>query len=166
MSMIDDLTNLYNIRYFKTILKKECQGALDELDKKFCIVLVDIDHFKKINDVFGHRAGDFILRDVADLLKENVRSTDVVARYGGEEMLILLRGATLETGLTFAEKARKAIENRVIKDGDKTHYLTISLGVASFKQRDTEDSIIKRADEGLYKAKNTGRNKTETVETT
>ena len=166
MSMIDDLTNLYNIRYFKALLKKECQSAVHEMDKKFCIILVDIDYFKRINDMFGHKAGDFILRDVADLLKESVRSTDVVARYGGEEMLILLRGAMLDTGLLFAEKARKAIENRIVKDGDKTHSMTISLGVASFKERDTEESMIKRADEGLYKAKNSGRNRVGTVETT
>jgi diguanylate cyclase (GGDEF)-like protein len=106
-----------------------------------------------------------VLQEVADIIKSSSRSSDIVARYGGEEIVILLRGASLRTGMAFAEKVRKSIEDRVISGGNKTYSLTISLGVASFQERDTDDSIVKRADEGLYKAKNAGKNRVATVET-
>ena len=124
----------------------------------------DVDHFKHFNDTYGHQVGDLVLREVAEGLKACVRSSDVVARYGGEEMIVLLRGASLENGLVVAEKLRKSVEGRVVKDENNTYQVTVSLGVATFRAADTEESVIKRADAGLYKAKNAGRNQVATEE--
>jgi len=164
MSITDELTRLYNIRYFKAVLRNECRVHENQMRNRFCIIMIDVDDFKSVNDVFGHKVGDMVLQEVADIIKSSSRSSDVVARYGGEEIVILLRGASLSTGMAFAEKVRKSIEDRVISGGDKTYSLTISLGVANFQERDTEDSVVKRADEGLYKAKNSGKNRVATVE--
>jgi len=164
LAVTDGLTQLFNIRYFKIILRTECIMAKSEIRKQFCIVMTDIDHFKHFNDTYGHRVGDLVLRKVSDVLKDSVRSSDVVARYGGEEMIVLLRGADLEGGLSVAEDLRKKVENQKITDTKNTYKVTISLGVASFDPNDNEEKIIQRADEGLYKAKNSGRNRTETIE--
>lgn len=164
LAVTDGLTRLYNIRYFKILLGTECIMAKSDVSKRFCIVMVDIDHFKNINDTYGHRVGDLVLKEVADTLSTSVRSSDVLARYGGEEMIILLRGAPLENGLNVAEELRKKVEERKISDGRNTYNVTISLGVSSFRSGDNEDTIIQRADEGLYRAKDSGRNRVETVE--
>lgn len=164
MAITDELTKLYNIRYFTGILKNECSAPSHEFDKKFSVVMVDIDDFKHVNDVFGHRVGNVVLKEVADIVKKSVRSSDVVARFGGEEMIILLKGAPLDEGVQFAEKVRKNIEDRVIRDGDRTYTLTVSLGVASYNGKDNEESMMKRADEGLYRAKRAGKNRVATVE--
>ena len=146
------------------ILKAECIMAKTEANKRFCVVMSDVDHFKHFNDTYGHQVGDVVLKEVANALRESIRSSDVVARYGGEEMIVLLRGASLENGLVVAEKLRKSVEEHSVKDKDNTHKVTISLGVASFKSKDTEETVIKRADDGLYKAKEEGRNRTYTIE--
>ena len=164
LAVTDGLTQLFNIRYFKIILKTECMMAKNELSKQFCIVMTDIDHFKHFNDTYGHRVGDLVLRNVSDTLKSSVRSSDIVARYGGEEMVILLRGADLQAGLNVAEDIRKKVESKKITDSKNEYKVTISGGVANYRINDNEESIIQRADEGLYKAKNSGRNRVETVE--
>jgi diguanylate cyclase (GGDEF)-like protein len=164
MSITDELTKLYNLRYFKNALKNECRAMEHESGKSFCIIMIDVDDFKRVNDVFGHKVGDLVLKEVAEIIKSNVRSSDIVARYGGEEIVILLRGSSLRTGMVFAEKVRKGIEDRIISDGARSYSLTISLGVASYQAYDNEESIVKRADEGLYKAKNTGKNRVASVE--
>ncbi|MBN1871720.1 MAG: diguanylate cyclase [Candidatus Omnitrophica bacterium] len=164
LAVTDGLTQLFNIRYFKIILKTECMMAKSEVRKQFCIVMTDIDHFKHFNDTYGHRVGDLVLRKVSDVLKNTVRSSDVVARYGGEEMIVLLGGADLKGGLNVAEELRKRVESQEIADGKNVYKVTISVGVANFNSKDNEESIIQRADEGLYKAKNSGRNRVETVE--
>ncbi|MBL7071598.1 MAG: diguanylate cyclase [Candidatus Omnitrophica bacterium] len=164
LAVTDGLTQLFNIRYFKIIIRTECIMAKNEARKQFCIIMTDIDHFKHFNDTYGHQVGDLVLRKVSDVLKDGVRSSDVVARYGGEEMIILLRGANLKRGLSVAEELRKKVENQKITDTKNTYNVTISLGVAGFDLNDNEEKIIQRADEGLYRAKNSGRNRVETVE--
>ncbi len=165
LAVTDELTRLYNIRYFKMILRAECLMARSEANKRFCIVMSDVDHFKHFNDTYGHQIGDLVLKEVASVLRSSVRSSDVVARYGGEEMIILLRGTSLDNAIEVAEKIRKNVETHIVRDENQNTYkVTISLGVASFKSQDNENTIIKRADEGLYKAKEEGRNRVCTIE--
>ena len=165
MSVTDGLTGLYNIRYFRMILESEVMFARMDTQKIFSIIMGDIDHFKHFNDAYGHQVGDLVLKEVASVLKSSVRSLDIVARYGGEEMIILLRGTHLKDGLAIAEKIRKSVENSAVREGDTMYKVTISLGVASFMHEDTVDSIIKRSDDGLYRSKETGRNRVSTIET-
>ncbi len=164
MSVTDGLTGLYNIRYFKLLLETELVLAKHDPTKKFAIVMSDVDHFKKFNDTYGHQIGDLVLKEVSAVLKTSTRSSDLVARYGGEEMIVLLRGVGIKEALVVADKLRKNIEAHTIKDEKNTYQVTVSLGVSIFRQNDTVDSVIKRADDGLYKSKEGGRNCASTVE--
>ncbi|MCX7661799.1 MAG: GGDEF domain-containing protein, partial [Candidatus Omnitrophica bacterium] len=166
MAVTDELTSLFNIRYFKMLLEAEIAMAKSDPTKKFVIIMSDIDHFKYFNDTYGHQTGDLVLREVAKVIKESVRSSDVVARYGGEENIILLRGASLKDGLLLAEKIRKNIEQHTVTDKNNVYKITASFGVATFRDNDNVETVIRRADEALYKAKNSGRNRVETVEKT
>jgi len=164
MAVTDGLTALFNIRYFKMLLDTEIIMARADRTKIFSIVMTDIDHFKKFNDTYGHQVGDLVLKEVGAALKNSVRTSDIVARYGGEEMILLLRGSILKDALNIAEKLRKSIENTLINDQQNTYRVTVSFGVAEFRGDDTAESLIKRADEGLYKAKQQGRNRVSSVE--
>jgi len=159
MAITDGLTDLYNIKYFKLLLETEIVFAAKDPEKKIAIIMGDVDNFKKFNDTYGHQVGDLVLREVANVMKSGSRSSDIVARYGGEEMITLLIGADLKGAMAIAEKVRKNIENCTIKDEKNTYKVTISFGVAAYKDKDTVDSIIKRADEGLYMAKREGKNR-------
>jgi diguanylate cyclase (GGDEF)-like protein len=164
MSVTDGLTGLFNIRYFKMLLETEMIMAKQDTTKRFAIVMSDVDHFKKFNDTYGHQVGDLVLKEVSNALKSTARSSDIVARYGGEEMIVLLRGANLKDAMFVSEKFRKAIEGHVVKDEKNSYKVTASLGVSIFHNDDTVDSLIKRADDGLYKSKEGGRNLVSTVE--
>jgi len=164
MSITDGLTGLYNIRYFKMLLETETLMAKHDLTKKFAIIMSDVDHFKRFNDTYGHQVGDLVLKEVANILRASVRSSDIVARYGGEEMIVLLRGSSLKDGLSVAEKIRKSVEDHRIKNEAQTYNVTISTGVAIFRTGDTVEIIIKKADEALYQAKESGRNRVVTLE--
>ncbi|MFH0790274.1 MAG: diguanylate cyclase, partial [Candidatus Omnitrophota bacterium] len=164
MAITDGLTNLYNITYFKVTLENEIMLANQGTNKNFCVVMCDIDYFKKFNDNYGHDIGDLVLKEIAYTLKTSSRSSDIIARYGGEEMIVILKGCALQEGLKAADKIRENIENHLIKDEKNTYKITISAGVACYKTGDTPDTIIKRADTGLYKAKESGRNRVETIE--
>nr|HPL83120.1 diguanylate cyclase [Candidatus Omnitrophota bacterium] len=160
MSVTDGLTGLYNIRYFKILLETELNISQIDREKKFAIIMTDVDHFKDFNDTYGHQVGDLVLKEVAMVIKNSVRSSDIVARYGGEEMIVLLRGSSsIEDAGNLAEKIRKNIENTSVKEKNNIHKVTVSLGVSFVKPADTIDSIIKRADDGLYKSKTLGRNR-------
>jgi diguanylate cyclase (GGDEF)-like protein len=164
MSVTDGLTGLFNIRYFKMLLETEMLMARADTTKKFAVVMSDVDHFKKFNDTYGHQVGDLVLKEVANALKTTARSSDIVARYGGEEMIVLLRGAGVKDAIAVAEKFRKAIENQTVKDEKGVYKVTASLGVSVFRNDDTVDSLIKRADDGLYRSKEGGRNCTSCVD--
>jgi diguanylate cyclase (GGDEF)-like protein len=165
LSITDELTGLHNVRYFNIILKQDILVARTNKEKaKFCILVSDIDHFKHFNDTYGHKAGDLVLREVAGVLIRTVRNTDLVARYGGEEMVVLLRNCTLTNALIVAEKIRSGVQGNPFLYGTQSLSVTISIGVASFARQDSEDSFFKRADSGLYKAKGAGRNRVETIE--
>jgi diguanylate cyclase (GGDEF)-like protein len=156
----DPLTGLFNIVHFKRLLEADLQGTQLRTKKDICLVMADGDHFKKINDTYGHAAGDDVLRGLADVLKVNCRALDVAARYGGEEFIVMLPGATLEAGLKVAEKMRTGIEKRNydLRSGGAAIRFTASFGVVAFDPGESMDAFLKRADEALYLAKKSGRN--------
>ena len=117
--------------------------------------MYDIDHFKKINDNYGHDIGDEILIELTDLVRKSIRNIDILARWGGEEFMIITPNTDINSTKLLAERLRKEISE---KDFYKVDKLTCSFGVTSFKEKDDIDSIIKRVDKALYKAKNGGRN--------
>ena len=124
----------------------------------FALLLCDLDHFKLINDVHGHNAGDQVLKRVADRLRESVRAQDLVARWGGEEFLLLLPDTDLNGGLVVAEKLCKRVANSVYPVSDEQLHLTLSIGVTVYMHGRTLDDCIKSADDALYEAKHRGRN--------
>ena len=127
-------------------------------NNKLTLCLIDIDKFKNVNDTYGHKAGDIVLRTVAGKCISKIRSSDFFCRYGGEEFALILPESNLSAAITVAESLRESIERCSFQYGDKTVPITISCGLAEFKGKDNLDSIFKRADKALYKAKDSGRN--------
>lgn len=166
MAVTDGLTGLSNIRYFMMLLNTEFLIAQREPeDRVFCVIMTDIDHFKQFNDTYGHAVGDFVLKAVANVLTESVRTSDLVARYGGEEMIVLLRATGIDNAMIVAEKIRKRLDEKEIRDDKNKYHVTISLGVSMMlPESDNVEMIVKRADNALYKAKEGGRNRVETLE--
>ena len=159
LATTDGLTELYNHRYFQEQLKMQVEQA-KRYESYFSVIIIDIDHFKKFNDTFGHQSGDAVLRQVAMTLKRNVRATDIVCRYGGEEMSIILPNIGRDEAYSTAHKICDRVAAHTYKlYGNKESSVTISLGVATFPY-DGEDagSLIEAADKKLYNAKNNGRN--------
>ena len=152
--ILDPLTKLYNRSYLFQELKSSVKSyARTKLP--FCIIFFDIDHFKEINDTFGHRVGDRVLKTFALLVNEALRDEDKAFRYGGEEFVILAKFTNAEDAYRLAERLRIKISEY---DFDLDCPVTISLGISEYKEDDTIDSIITRADEAMYKAKTLGRN--------
>ena len=123
--------------------------------------MTDIDHFKKINDTYGHQTGDQVLRLVALAVKQNIKTQDIACRYGGEEFSIILPQSDLEEAEQLGERIRTAVMSKELvkrSTGENLGRVTISVGIATFEQIDTAHSIVSRADEALYAAKNAGRN--------
>jgi len=166
MSVTDELTQIYNRRYFHNRLSNEIARAM-RYGHSLSLVLLDIDHFKKVNDTYGHQAGDKILFQVATNLKTNCRKIDIVARYGGEELVIILPETDVKGAESLAEKIRESIECQEFDIGDdKSINITASLGVSCLRSEeisgpDDEALIVKWADEALYSAKKNGRNRSE-----
>lgn len=155
----DPLTDLPNRRGLAEKLEYE-KIRFDRSKNPFTIIIGDIDHFKEINDTFGHDAGDQILTDIARMLKDNSRKQDIVSRWGGEEFIILLPETDLGNGAILAEKLRNKIEKETFVYQDKEIPVTLSFGLSVFNQKSLEiDDVIKQADKCLYEAKNSGRNK-------
>lgn len=159
LATTDGLTELYNHRYFQEQIRMQVEQA-KRYSTNFSLIIIDIDFFKKFNDTFGHQSGDAVLRQVAQTLKKNVRSTDIVFRYGGEEMSIILPNTIKDEAFTTAQKICNRVAEKKFKlIGDKETGVTISLGVATFPfDGDTAQKIIEAADKKLYEAKNNGRN--------
>ncbi len=157
LALVDQLTLLYNRRYFDDSLAREVERAR-RYSQSICLVLIDIDLFKNINDTYGHQKGDEILHLVAQTISDNLRLNDIASRYGGEELAVILPETTLPQALVTAEKLRAAVQaDTLAKSGVE---VTISLGVAEFRDGDNAASdMIKRADEAMYEAKKLGRNR-------
>lgn len=159
MTTTDMMTKLRMKHYFYTaLIEKMEQSSLTA--KPLCLIMMDIDHFKKFNDTYGHSCGDVVLKQVAKLIQVSTRPTDIAARYGGEEFCVLLPDTTIEGGKQIAERIRLNVENAVTEYEDLKLKVTISLGVACFDpERDhSAKSVIDRADKALYQSKQSGRN--------
>ncbi len=157
MAYTDPLTKTYNRAAFDDSLLREIQLA-HRKSNHLSMIFFDIDHFKNINDAYGHECGDIALASAAACIKDILRGSDVVYRYGGEEFIILLSDTTIDGAKILAERIRKSIEKHSIAYGMKIIKLTASLGISTLRGNDTSDSLTKRADEAMYRAKNNGRN--------
>jgi diguanylate cyclase len=155
---IDSLTELPNRRQFDSELGRRF-SEWQRTANPFSLAMLDIDHFKQINDQFGHQAGDKILHDVAQRLKNTMREMDIVARYGGEEFAIVLASTSFEDAKCAAERARTAIESAPFEYEDKLIKVTVSVGVSDVACCESPAAMIKRADAALYAAKHSGRNR-------
>ncbi|NOR24364.1 MAG: HDOD domain-containing protein [Desulforhopalus sp.] len=162
LANIDGLTGVYNHRYFQNILDQEINRA-ERHNTSLSIILIDIDHFKKVNDTYGHQVGDFILTEFAKTIKEHIRQYDILARYGGEEFVVILPETNTEDALVVGEKLRSIIEQTPFQDNRETYHVTASFGQACSKPA-VEDNfdkngLINQADQALYEAKEKGRNR-------
>jgi two-component system, cell cycle response regulator len=162
LSMTDGLTSLRNRRAFDEQLPAALEHAR-RYERPLSLAVIDIDHFKSINDTFGHDAGDAILRGVAQIIASGTRQTDYVARVGGEEFAVLLPETALFDGLQFAEKLRSSIAASTIRVGENGHNVTISIGIANVPHSQVSDAneLYRAADQALYRAKANGRNRVE-----
>lgn len=160
LSTKDGLTGVFNRRYFDIHLERMIERASDK-NMPFCLMILDIDHFKSINDTYGHQSGDAVLKKLTSYLKEAFRVTDLIARYGGEEFTIILQDVNLSEGTHIAERTRKAISDLkfIIPVQQEPLQKTCSIGIAEYKSGETSSDLIKRVDEALYQAKEGGRNK-------
>lgn len=158
-SVRDPLTGLYNRRYLEESIQRELTRSKRE-NSPLSVIMLDLDHFKRINDEYGHSAGDKVLVVVSELLKKALRGEDLVCRFGGEEFTLIMPGATLAIAAQRAEQLRDAIEQLTIDVGDDVSLtVTSSLGIAAYPDHgDDAQLLLDVADEALYKAKHVGRN--------
>ena len=160
LATTDGLTELYNHRYFQEQMKR-CVDHCTRYNEVFSLIIIDIDYFKKFNDNYGHQSGDAVLKQVANILKRNVRSSDIVCRYGGEEMSIILPNTASDEAVGIAQKLCKIVaEKKFQLSNSKESNVTISLGVSTYPtDGNNSSSLIEKADSRLYDAKNNGRNR-------
>jgi len=165
LATTDSLTGLYNRRQIMARLEEECERIQRGGIGLSCIML-DVDHFKQVNDTHGHQQGDEVLKMIARQARASLRAYDVVGRYGGEEFIVLLPETDLETAQAVAERLRLAIQaSAILKTATgQPQPTTVSLGLTQWRSGDTVDALIHRADEALYRAKANGRNRIEVVE--
>jgi diguanylate cyclase (GGDEF)-like protein len=154
----DPLTLCYNRREFQKNLEQQFSIS-KRYDKKFSLIMFDIDHFKNINDSFGHQVGDSVLREIADRIRSVTRTEDNFFRYGGEEFVLLLPETDIYDACILAERLRDEIASEPLKSVGSDFYCSASFGVSSFPQETSCSDIVKKADHMLYRAKNSGRNK-------
>ncbi|MBI1912066.1 MAG: diguanylate cyclase [Deltaproteobacteria bacterium] len=154
----DQLTSLYNHNFFYSRLEEEFERAV-RYETPLSLIMMDIDNFKQVNDTYGHRVGDVVLREISAMIKRGVRKTDIVARYGGEEFAVILPHTLLKGAVDEAERLRELIESHAYA-GLVTDKITMSIGVASYPQKGAMNSgdLVNYADDALYKAKWSGKN--------
>ncbi len=151
----DEKTGLYNSKFFETMLDMEAEKA-KRGHQKLSIIMIDIDFFKKINDTYGHIKADVLLKKLADILNKQIRKSDIVARFGGEEFVILLPETNLEKAKKFSLRIRKAIHlDKMLSKFN----ITVSGGITEYRERDTKKKFKERSDKALYQAKESGRDK-------
>lgn len=158
LSSTDRLTGLFNRGHWEEMLRQE-YARHRRYERNAALVMFDIDHFKAINDTFGHQAGDAVIQQTADLIQQSARDADIAGRYGGEEFVVLLPDTDSEGALIFAERLRQSIEaHDVVHEGEHIRF-TISLGIADLSQPTSGYAqLIERADQALYASKSAGRN--------
>ncbi|MCD4812943.1 diguanylate cyclase [bacterium] len=162
LTITDEKTGLFNFRHFKNSIIEEMKRA-ERYDRSLALVMIDIDHFKHYNDTNGHPMGDLLLKELSNILKEAIRETDMVARFGGEEFIILLPETSREEAVRLAESLRLRIKNHIFPMEEKQpgKDLTVSMGVASYPSKKvmSPDTLLEKSDQALYKAKKRGRNR-------
>ncbi len=165
MSITDSLTGVYNRYYFDVHCKTLINQSITN-NKSLLLLIADIDNFKGVNDVYGHVAGDEILKQISSLLLLNIRITDLIARFGGEEFVMVLPNTEIKDGLNIADRIRSSVEKTPfnISTGQMTLSKTISIGIARLNADDSVETMLKRADKGLYLAKENGKNQAIFVE--
>jgi diguanylate cyclase (GGDEF)-like protein len=160
----DDLTGIYNSRYLEVVVDNELRRA-ERFQSQFCLLFIDLDGFKPINDNHGHMSGSSVLQQVANVIQQTVREIDVPIRYGGDEFVVVLLGTTCSQGLIAAERIRQRIAETPFKleDGTTTH-VTGSFGVAAYPEHGQDrDTLLKKADETMYTSKRGGKNRVSVV---
>lgn len=160
-SRTDALTGIANRKFFDHELEIAISEA-EQSGESFCLSMVDVDHFKRFNDKYGHQTGDSVLRLVSNILKNGVKVQDLAARYGGEEFAVILRNADLKFAATTAEGLRVKMNTRELvrkSNGESLGHISASFGVEQYRPGDTPETLIARADHNLYKAKHAGRNR-------
>ncbi len=159
LAITDGLTGIFNHRHLQERLSQEF-SRLERFSEPLSILILDIDHFKEINDTYGHPVGDSVLKVVVDVIKKTIRNIDIPARYGGEEFAIILLGTGAHGALNIAERLRKAVMNRTFSAENQTFKVTVSIGIST-RPNDgkRKEEIIEKADKALYHAKRTGRNR-------
>jgi len=160
LAVTDALTGLYNRRYLYQLLQREFARAKRYLRPLACLML-DLDHFKDVNDTHGHQVGDRVLVLVGDVLRRTLRNTDVPARFGGEEFMVLAPETNAEAGTIVAERLRTRVAEESAAKGGGIPRITVSIGVATtqHEQAASTEELVRLSDEGLYRAKNAGRNR-------
>lgn len=163
-NILDPLIGIYNRRHFDLKLAEEIERAR-RYNFQLSMLLLDIDHFKNVNDTYGHYIGDLVLKSLGHLLLKNVRKTDIVARYGGEEIAVIAPHTSVPTAADLAERLRQVVETSVMVPADEQEdrqavTISVSIGVAGLDQKIVDrQSLIERTDEALYRAKQKGRNR-------
>lgn len=155
MATTDNLTGIYNRHKFEEMYKAEIERVL-RYETPLSMIMVDIDHFKMVNDTYGHDVGDYVIKSIVDVVKKKIRNIDIFVRWGGEEFIILCPQTDSFSATTLAEKLRSAIDDTSF---DKVGNITCSFGVTSYVKKESENSFIKRLDSALYRAKDEGRNR-------
>jgi diguanylate cyclase (GGDEF)-like protein len=158
-SMTDPLTGLLNRRYFTSLSQKEVARSLRH-GLRFSVLMIDIDHFKRVNDNFGHPVGDLAIKALAEICNQALRPHDILARYGGEEFVLTLPHTDEEGAQVVAERIRKAVEQLELATASGPVRFTVSIGLSIYQKDVPFERILERADEALYKAKQGGRNRT------
>jgi diguanylate cyclase len=162
LATTDALTGIPNRLVFEQCMQELCKAGTRPVGSKGdCLLILDIDHFKGINDRFGHAAGDRTLRIVAEQVKGRLRAQDLVARYGGEEFAVVLRDTDADAGMVVANMLRAGIENLSFRGQKQPVSVTLSCGVTAWRAGDTPETLFDRADRALYQAKKLGRNRCE-----
>ncbi|MBI4845436.1 MAG: diguanylate cyclase [Candidatus Omnitrophica bacterium] len=165
MAITDDLLDIYNRRYLIQRLEEEIQ-RIKRYNYHLSVLMIDLDDFKKVNDTFGHSFGDTVLKEIAVLIKKHARATNIICRYGGEEIVILLPFTNYTAAQVIAERLRSTVEAHVFSCGSNTFSLTISIGLVAFDSQDniSIDKVIISLDKQLYMAKNNGKNRISAIE--
>ena len=159
LATTDGMTKLYVHRYFQLLLDKEMKRSR-RYNKRFALIMMDIDNFKNFNDTYGHQLGDKVLKSVARAVKEVLRAEDIAARYGGEEFVMILPETNAQQAMIAAEKVRAIVEGMEITYGEERLHVTISLGVSTYPDHaEGKEELIHAADEALYTSKRTGKNR-------
>lgn len=158
LAVTDELTGLFNRRQFTATLNKQIENA-KKAARPFGLLLIDIDHFKKINDTYGHLAGDEILKKFSEVSKLCLRDSDFMARYGGEEFVVLLPNVTMEILMECSERIRSCVHTISLDNADKGKTITVSIGATHYHLSEPSEEVMARADAALYLAKEQGRNR-------